>query len=149
MEGKDFWTSPDFFRLEYTEPLPSRRANYNQMLLNVKMFRVSVSDNPDSKWEVVLSGSLAHRWGNSEPLPLPIEELDLKVGVVEKQFVKFEAELSTLIGRDCRDPVLSLVEPYNAAITRHAKCPHWVPFGVFLWLLWLLRNVGGISTQSP
>ena len=55
------------------------------------MFRVSVSDDPDStNWEVVLSGSLAHRWGNSEPLPLPLEELDLDVGVVDKQFVKFE-----------------------------------------------------------
>ena len=49
-----------------------------------------MSDNPDNNWEVVLSGSLTHRWKGSEPLPLPIEELDLEVGAVEKQFVKFE-----------------------------------------------------------
>ena len=55
------------------------------------MFRVSVSDNWNSNnWEVVLTGSLTHRWNNSEPLPLPIEELELDVAVVDKQFVKFE-----------------------------------------------------------
>ena len=49
-----------------------------------------MSDNPDNNWEVVLSGSLTHRWEDTEPLPLPIEELDLDVGVIEKQFIKFE-----------------------------------------------------------
>ena len=51
------------------------------------MFSVSVADNPDSGWEVVLSGNLTHRWQGVE---LPIEEHQLHVAVVDKQFVKFE-----------------------------------------------------------
>ena len=53
------------------------------------MFRVSVSNQPESNnWEVVLSGSLEDRM--EEAYPLPIEELELEVAVVEKQYVKFE-----------------------------------------------------------
>ena len=51
----------------------------------------------------------------------------------------WQAEWSTLIGPDCRDPVLSLVEPYYPgskvyAITTHLKAlkmPHWKLISVF------------------
>ena len=57
------------------------------------MFRVSVSDDAGASgadWSVVLSGNLTHRWNDTEPRPLPIEQLELEVAAVEKQFVKFE-----------------------------------------------------------
>ena len=51
------------------------------------MFSVSVADNPDSGWEVVHSGNLTLRRRADE---VPIEEHQLHVAVVDKQFVKFE-----------------------------------------------------------
>ena len=48
-----------------------------------------MSDNKNSNWEVVLSGSLEDRREVTLP-PGPIEELELETGVVERQFVKFD-----------------------------------------------------------
>ena len=53
------------------------------------MFRFYAWDNLVNNWTPVLSGQLTHRWEDTEPNPLPIEELELNK-VVETQFVKFE-----------------------------------------------------------